>query len=240
LLETFTDVSRLKLAERNLEAERNRAFFYLDLMGHDIHNKLQAVVMGLEVEIADKESEELLPSLKLAIEAAERCGEIIMKVKKTEYLTVVPLEPLIIQHAVAECVSQFELQFNDVELEMTIPKISGSILADQFFGDMLMIFLENSVIHNLGTEKRVWVVLEEEKDGYRISIGDNGQGITDERKADLFDTERRYGGVGLHQTHHIVEKYSGSVEVHDRVDGDYSKGAEFRVWLPKAEVGEKS
>ncbi len=100
-----------------------------------------------------------------------------------------------------------------------------------------MIFLENSVIHNLGTEKRVWVVLEEEKDGYRISIGDNGQGITDERKADLFDTERRYGGVGLHQTHHIVEKYGGSVEVHDRVDGDYSKARSFASGYQKLRLG---
>ncbi len=38
-------------------------------------------------------------------------------------------------------------------------------------------------------------------------------------------------------TRHIVEKYYGNVEIHDRVDGDHSLGAEFHIWLPKAKIG---
>ncbi|MFW9965846.1 MAG: hypothetical protein ACFFEA_01705 [Candidatus Thorarchaeota archaeon] len=48
-----------------------------------------------------------------------------------------------------------------------------------------------------------------------------------------FDQERRYGGLGLHQAKRILAKYGGVIEVSDRVPGDYSKGALFRLWFPK-------
>lgn len=48
---------------------------------------------------------------------------------------------------------------------------------------------------------------------------------------DLFDKSSQFGGVGLHLIAQIVEKYGGSVEVFDRVPGDSSEGADFRVWF---------
>ena len=50
--------------------------------------------------------------------------------------------------------------------------------------------------------------------------------------------ETRLGGLGLHFSKDVVEKYGGRLEVRDRVEGDSSKGAKFVVWLPKAGSGE--
>jgi signal transduction histidine kinase len=69
--------------------------------------------------------------------------------------------------------------------------------------------------------------------GYEVSIADNGIGIPDAVKASLFDTSRRFGGLGLHTARYIVEKYNGRIEVHDRVNGNPGQGAEFRIWIPK-------
>ncbi|MCW3987411.1 MAG: hypothetical protein NWE87_03755, partial [Candidatus Bathyarchaeota archaeon] len=48
-----------------------------------------------------------------------------------------------------------------------------------------------------------------------------------------FDTSRRFGGVGLHQAKHIIEKYGGRIEAYDRVHGQPGRGAGILMWFPK-------
>jgi signal transduction histidine kinase len=78
------------------------------------------------------------------------------------------------------------------------------------------------------------VHLGESGDGYEITISDNGPGIIDDYKKNLLDPDRRAGGVGILQCAQIAKKYRGTFEIHDRIDGDSSQGAKFRLWLPKA------
>ena len=91
----------------------------------------------------------------------------------------------------------------------------------------------NAIEHNPNEEKKVWVDLTEVDHGYIVSIADNGKGIPDTLKTSIFDTSRRFGGLGLHTAQFIVEKYNGRIEVHDRVIDDSTQGAEFRIWIPK-------
>ncbi|MCK4565850.1 MAG: ATP-binding protein, partial [Candidatus Thorarchaeota archaeon] len=93
--------------------------------------------------------------------------------------------------------------------------------------------LENAVVHNTNEDKRVWLVLREVKDGFEVSIYDNGKGIKDKRKEELLDPDRRFGGIGIHQSKSIAEKYGGKVSIHDKVKGDFTQGAEFRIWFPR-------
>lgn len=53
-------------------------------------------------------------------------------------------------------------------------------------------------------------------------------------KKTLFDPNRRFGGVGIHQAFQIARKNGGTTEVEDRVPGYSSKGAKFSIWLPKS------
>jgi len=82
----------------------------------------------------------------------------------------------------------------------------------------------------------LWVDIQESGQGYQVSIWDNGQGISDDKKDSLFDPSRRFGGVGIHQTIRILHKYGGHISVHDRVASDPTQGAEFRIWFPKAKM----
>ena len=70
-------------------------------------------------------------------------------------------------------------------------------------------------------------------DFFEISIADNGRGISDSTKESLFDVSRRFGGVSLHQSKEIIDKYRGTIEVFDRVPGDQKEGTVFKVRLPK-------
>ncbi|MFW9933654.1 MAG: ATP-binding protein, partial [Candidatus Thorarchaeota archaeon] len=68
---------------------------------------------------------------------------------------------------------------------------------------------------------------------YYVMVADDGPGIGDKRKTELFDMARRFGGVGLHQSNQIIEKYGGSITVMDRVEGMPGNGAKFQMSFPK-------
>jgi two-component system, cell cycle sensor histidine kinase and response regulator CckA len=68
----------------------------------------------------------------------------------------------------------------------------------------------------------------------RLSVHDDGQGMSDDVKARVFDpffsTKERGTGLGLAVVHQIVESYGGRVEVSSQP----GRGARFDVWLPLA------
>jgi nitrogen fixation/metabolism regulation signal transduction histidine kinase len=79
----------------------------------------------------------------------------------------------------------------------------------------------------------VWINLEEYDGEFHLSIADNGKGLDEFRKANLFNKDRRFGGVGIHQARGIMEKYLGSISVEDRIEGDCTGGAKFILSFPK-------
>jgi signal transduction histidine kinase len=123
-------------------------------------------------------------------------------------------------------------KYADLEIEVEYHVQSPVIRADEFLGHLLMNLLENAIIHNNEKVRHLWIFLSEVEGGYVVSIKDNGPGITEEKKKNLFDPNRRFGGVGIHQAMRIVRKYGGKISIHDRVSGDPSQGADFRVWFP--------
>jgi signal transduction histidine kinase len=71
-----------------------------------------------------------------------------------------------------------------------------------------------------------------------VAIEDNGPGIPDTMKNELFPGSHgapRKGvarGLGLYIVRTLVSDYGGRVRVEDRVPGDYSQGCRFIVELP--------
>jgi K+-sensing histidine kinase KdpD len=72
-------------------------------------------------------------------------------------------------------------------------------------------------------------------------VEDNGPGIPDTQKKELFDqvscegTKTKGKGLGLCLVKALVDVFRGKVRVEDRVAGDHTKGARFVVLLPAAE-----
>jgi signal transduction histidine kinase len=68
----------------------------------------------------------------------------------------------------------------------------------------------------------------------RLSISDNGDGVSDEFKSHLFEllsTTRQSGmGLGLWLCKHIITRYGGSIYYEDAIGG----GATFICELPLA------
>ena len=106
--------------------------------------------------------------------------------------------------------------------------------------------LSNAVKFDQSMRVKVNVSVDPESttDGeyWHISITDHGRGIPDDRKKTVFErfatgmTGVKGFGLGLSIVSTMVDRFGGRIWVEDRVPGDYTKGAVFRIMLPKAEA----
>ncbi len=220
-------------AEKDIETQKERALHLIDLMAHDFRNQLQIVLgstMVMELKLKDPDARRLLGQI---VSAVERCQSMISKVKVTEPLMSVPLRIRKLNTAIESVIDAHKEQHRDVTFEVSLDVESALVDADQFLEQLIDNLIENAIEHNDRETRKVWISLRESGDGYEIAIGDNGHGISGALKTAIFDVSRRYGGVGLHQSKQICDKYGGRIDVRDRVKGQPTQGVEFIVWLPR-------
>jgi signal transduction histidine kinase len=228
------DITDLMRAEWQLRNVRDRSLLYLDIMGHDLRNQLQ-VILGSTTLLQERTSDPVATELlEQAVSAAEKCAKIISKVKDTEDIFSTPIQTRSLTLALRRCIDALRSIYPEVQVEESYLVEDAKVPADDFLEHLLWNVVENAFEHNPEDRKTVWITLREQDEGYEVSIADNGHGIPDKVKWSLFDMSRRYGGVGLHQSKQIVEKYGGLIHVIDRVPGEPGQGAEFRIWLPRA------
>lgn len=230
------DISDLKDIESNLRASYRLANLYLDIMGHDIRNHLQAMLISTELlgDSANSQPEtELLEQLNTSI---QKCNDIIVNIQTTKDLLSAPLQRVDMCRVVEDCVNEVRESNEFVEMSVDCEVDEAQILADQHLSTMILNMLKNAVKHNLSGNVRVWVSVKKTQDGYELSVADNGPGISDSKKEVLLDPDRRFGGVGIHQSKQILEKYGGRFSVGDRQAGNPAAGAKFSAWVPRAEA----
>ena len=229
----IVDITERRESERELRVAKDRALLYLDLMGHDLAQQLQvilnsAALMNSAVDESNKES-----FMKVIADSVRRCARIIEEAKATEQLLSIPMIERKLDEAIETTIKALEKSSEKITFETTLSSRDATVEADDFLELLLSNIMINAIEHNPNEEKKVWVDLTEVDHGYIVSIADNGKGIPDTVKTSIFDTSRRFGGLGLHTAQFIVEKYNGRIEVHNRVIGDSTQGAEFRIWIPK-------
>ncbi|MGY5862030.1 MAG: PAS domain S-box protein [Candidatus Thorarchaeota archaeon] len=234
VVEIVRDITERKEAEGKTKAVAETASLYLDLMGHDIRNQLQAIVMGTEILEHLDSGPEVREMVNIVFDSVEKSQNLIKKVQATRGLLSVPLSSAPLREALEDCMQVLNETYDDVQIEVNLTAQQPIVFADKYLGNLLMNIMENAILHNDKKTRRIWLDLREATEGYEVVIADNGPGIDNEKKENLFDQSRRFGGVGVHQAFKIIQKYGGHITVQDRVPDDSSKGAEFHIWFPKS------
>jgi len=213
----FTDISELK----SVEAE---ARFLLDLILHDIGNQLQLVLAGADLANKESSPEVIETAQQYIIDGAHRCSELIHKVRSAEESKVEPLKPMdLIEVLVGE--GHLLARQHGVTPEMKNLPETLMVSADSALSQLVWNIMENAVKHNRNPTKEIWISGQKVRGNkFKLVIADNGPGLSDAKKIQVFNPERRFGGVGLHLVRRLVKKYGAILEVKDRVRDRPGKG----------------
>jgi PAS domain S-box-containing protein len=237
---TVLDVTERVIAERDRQkaqeetkAAAETAMLYLDLLGHDMRNNLQAIQMSTELLQFDETRPEAYPSIEKVIDLIESSEAMIDKAHATRGLLTAPMANASLLQPLRNCLKGIESRFEDVTIDSDYGVDEAIVKADDYLEHLLNNVLENAIIHNESDQKQVWVTLTAKRGGFEICIADNGSGVNDSLKKTLFAQDRRFGGLGLHQAKSIISKYGGTIEVSDRVQGKFNQGAKFQLWFPR-------
>ena len=222
----ITEISDQKNAEESIQ-------FYLDLLSHDIANQLQVIMTSsglLEQEVPASYIEDARQDI---LDAVDRCNRLITKVKRAGQIRQLSISSIDLVDVLDEKTAVLERVYN-AKIYRTGSKTKVMVDADVLLGELIWNLLENSARHNPIDNKEVWIGVKSKGDSVLLSIGDNGPGLSDTRKKNLFTERSHAGGVGLKLVRQMIRKYGGSIEVVDRVKGKPSEGVNFTVTLRKA------
>jgi signal transduction histidine kinase len=108
-----------------------------------------------------------------------------------------------------------------------------SVLANQVLPDVLGNVLTNAVVHHGGTAPTVEITVTEDEETVTVRIADDGPGIDDDRKSEVFHRGESSGdgGFGLFFVDRMMEQYGGGLRIEDADLG----GAAFVFEFQRAE-----
>ena len=213
----FTDISELK----SVEAE---ARFLLDLILHDIGNQLQLVLAGADLANKESSPEVIETAQQYILDGAHRCIDLIHKVRSAEESKVEPLKPV---DLVEVLVGEAHLLARQHGITSEIKNLPETLMvnADSALSQLVWNIMENAVKHNRNPKKRIWIDGRRSRGNkFKLAIADDGPGLSDAKKIQIFNPERRFGGVGLHLVRRLVKKYGAILEIKNRVRGRPGKG----------------
>jgi PAS domain S-box-containing protein len=244
---TMHDITERKQAEKDLADAKDQAELYLDLMGHDINNMNQIAMGYLEMasDILDNEGrleKEHQLLITKPMEMLRSNSELISNVRKLQreragdYMSrLVDVEKVL-----AEVAGQFS-GVRGREVTMNLEACPCRVEANELLRDVFQNLVGNAVKHSKGPLTINIKAGDAEENGRRfcrVSVEDNGPGIPDDVKKNLFKrisfkkTKASGKGFGLCLTKMLVENFGGKIWVEDRVSGDHTQGSRFIVILP--------
>jgi|GEM_PF-130483 len=229
------DVTELKRYERQLERQRDNLDVLNKVVRHDIRNELQLVLAYAET-LADSVEGGNVEYVNQVLASARKAVDITESARDVAEVTLqADAEPtrIRLRYVLEGAVDDVRSGHHDVVVTTagSIPDVE--VLADETLESVFRNLLKNAVEHNDAEIPRVTVSATERNGSVVVRVADNGPGIPDGRKADIFeegekDIDSGGTGLGLYLVDTLVDRYGGDV----RIEDNEPRGSVFVVSLP--------
>ncbi len=241
----------LRLSEKNYKEAYNKANFYKDLFTHDINNLLQIINSSAELiifQLGDSEKSKSIQKLALMIKnQVKRGSKLVFNVRTLSELE----EEKISTHQINICsYLKTSIDFVKKAFSERNVNISTDNLDENYYvnaNELLQEVFENILINGINYNENAIVDISvkiskqklDQKTYIKIEFLDNGIGIIDKRKKVIFQRGKgafngsKGMGIGLSLVSKIIQIFNGKIWVEDRIEGDYTKGSNFIILLPK-------
>ncbi|MBN1677140.1 MAG: GAF domain-containing sensor histidine kinase [Candidatus Thermoplasmatota archaeon] len=249
IIEIFASMAGIAIENAMLFQEhvdsRRDSQLYTDVLSHDIKNFNQAILGYLDLLRMKTKSPETSGLIDKIAEQVMNTSWLASNVRTMSRVTFGDVEfaETDIGAVLLECERSVTQYYpgRKIVLKHDIQPGVYFTLADELIREMFVNILTNAVKYDSHEPLEIDVSVETKLKGNRkywlVSLADRGRGIPDDLKGVIFDrfskaAKKRGSGLGLHIVMTLAKRYGGSAWVEDRVPGDFSQGAVFKVELP--------
>jgi signal transduction histidine kinase len=246
--ERVRDETDLRMRE---ERSRRDAELMQDILAHDMTNYNQAIKLNAEVLENEVDGERLRGLVGSILRAADGSSGLIKRAKTLSRVMShekIALHDVDLKLSLENALSLVREGNLGRTVEALASLLAAEVLADELLDEVFVNILSNAVEYTEGIEVSIDIRLEQEEgprknsgkkiDYWKVTITDQGRGIPDERKplvSGRYLASANGSGLGLSIVRTLVtDRYSGRLELKNRVEGDYTKGTSVEIWLPKA------
>lgn len=224
-----------KRLEQRLKTRNEELQVLNRVLRHDIRNQMAVItgwgeILEHEIELEQRETfDKILCASRDVVRLTETARDLIDAMEQDEPETrPVNLAAVLERELATACRFHGEEIYT---LDAPIPE-DLEVQAGSMLGSVFRNLLHNAVQHSDKEEPRVRVEIEQRGDVVVVRIADNGPGIPDDRKEEVFGKgekglESEGTGVGLYLVATLVEQYGGEV----RIEDNEPEGAVFEVEL---------
>jgi two-component system phosphate regulon sensor histidine kinase PhoR len=244
LMMLFTYVIKVIVWQKKLSEMKND---FINNMTHEIKTPISTISLACEAlsDQSVKKHEALAENyLKVIYDENKRLADITEKILQAAIFDQgelnLKLEMINIEEVIDNVINNIGIQVEvkDGKIIRDFRASKTAITADKMhITNVISNLVDNA---NKYSPKRpvITIISENYSDGVRISIEDNGIGISKENQKKIFDKLYRVPtgnihdvkgfGLGLSYVKAVIEKHNGKITV----DSDLRKGSTFRVYLP--------
>ena len=216
-------------------------------IAHEVNQPLAAIVANADACVAwlglsTPDLEEARAAAERAVDGATRASDVIKRIRSLIYKTSPERVHVQLNHVIKETIVLTASQASQSQIEVTTDLTPSlpDVLGDRIQLQQVLLNLMNNGIEALaqtaGRARRLTIRSESHDGGQvRISVKDNGVGISNEVMERLFEpffTTKMQGiGMGLAISRSIIEAHGG----HLSAESGAGQGTVFQFTVPKAE-----
>ena len=239
LFSIIHDVTERERTRQQLERQNEQLEVLNRVVRHDIRNDMTVILSNaqLAAEHAGDEGQEYLDSIA---DHGEHTVELTRTVRELMETMLddnpADSEAITLSHVLTAELEDAETGHENAAftVEGTIPDVA--VAANEMLSSVFRNLLNNAVQHNDTDHPRVTVSADVCQDSVVVRIADNGPGVPDAQKTDIFGKGKQGmgssgTGLGLYLVYTFVDQFGGDVWVSD----NDPRGAVFHVELPLAE-----